>query len=184
MAAAMESDDDFDQFSTPEEASSPARERKLKRLKKAVRVSRDPHHDQSACEPSSPEGNPSEFGAQDAQEPDEVLLSRSDSEDSCDENAVDSGFSDLAGDGDGSGARRALDFEEPGDELDGKGEDQKEESQDESGDSGVEESDKKRRSPDDLEENEDKKKMRTEDGGKPKRRNMNKVCRGFFIWHQ
>lgn len=136
----MESDDDFELFSSPkEEAFFPVYERKLKRLKKAVRVSQDSHLDQSDGDPFMPEAISPKYGAQDVQESDELLQSRSGSEDFSDENAMGSGFTGLCGDGDGSGARRALDFEVSGDELDENGEDREKEIQEESGDVSMEE---------------------------------------------
>lgn len=170
----MESDDDFQTFSSPEEASSqsPARERKLKRLKKAVRVSQEPRLDQSDGNPLTPYANSSKSGAQGFQESDELLRSGSGSEGLCSGSILGSGFTYLGVEEDVSGAKRALDFDAVGDEIDENVvEDRRKEVQEESDDVRLEELEKKRSNPDDLgEEKYKKKKKRTDNSsfdGKP-----------------
>ncbi|XP_015884621.3 uncharacterized protein LOC107420235 [Ziziphus jujuba] len=173
----MESDDDFQTFSSPDEASSqsPVRERKLKRLKKAVRVSQEPPHlDRSDGNPLNPDTNSSKSGAQDFQESNEILGSGSRSEELCSGSALDSGFTGLGGEEDVSGAKRALDFDAIGVETDEKVvEDRRNGVQEENEDVRLEELEKKRPNADDLgDEKNKKKKKRTDNGsfeGKPKR---------------
>lgn len=185
----MESDDDFQTFSSPDEASSqsPVRERKLKRLKKAVRVSQEPPHlDRSDGNPLNPDTNSSKSGAQDFQESNEILGSGSRSEELCSGSALDSGFTGLGGEEDVSGAKRALDFDAIGVETDEKVvEDRRNGVQEENEDVRLEELEKKRPNADDLgDEKNKKKKKRTDNGsfeGKPKRM-TEKVSRPYTFF--
>ncbi|KAM1133318.1 hypothetical protein ACFX19_043290 [Malus domestica] len=87
----MDSDDDFELLSL--EAAPPVRETKLKRLKKAIRVSEEPPVDESESGPV----NPSEFGALSLEESNEPSRLGLGSEGLGGEGDSDSGFHGLGG---------------------------------------------------------------------------------------
>ncbi|KAB1220568.1 hypothetical protein CJ030_MR3G015821 [Morella rubra] len=147
----MESDDDFQVLSPKEEPSPAARDRKLKRLKKAIRDSSDPPLNPLDEGPSSPLVDFSKSEAleldgsngQDSQEMNDRSTSRVLSEGADGEDKLDSGsFDGLGGEEDGSGAKRALDFDSMAEESDIKGEDPSNETRE--GDLRMEEPEKKR----------------------------------------
>ncbi|XP_062159307.1 uncharacterized protein LOC133866705 isoform X2 [Alnus glutinosa] len=154
----MESDDELQLFSPTEEPSPAVPEPKLKRLKKAVRVSSDI----PTLNPSSP---PVDFSKSDAVDSDE-----SKGRDSPELNesppprakrALDSGgFDGLGGEEDSSRAKRALEFDSVADEFDGEGEDGRAEMGEGIGDLRVEEPEKKQRSPVEIDENSENKKKK------------------------
>ncbi|KAB2619641.1 IWS1-like protein [Pyrus ussuriensis x Pyrus communis] len=171
----MDSDDDFELLSA--EAAPPVRETKLKRLKKAIRVSEEPPVDES----ESGRVNPSEFEAlslEESNDPSKVRVGigrfgRSGSDGLGGGGEIDSGFDCLGGEGemnssfdglgggeDGNGAKRVLDFDSAGEESGEEGEDLNKEMPEESGGVRVEETDKKRRGSDGFEEEENKKKKK------------------------
>ncbi|KAE8704183.1 Detected protein of unknown function [Hibiscus syriacus] len=150
----MDSDNHLELVSPPDETSPPIQERKLKRLKKVKTVSE----------------NPSSFEALDFRTPEPQLVeepkSRSVSEGSFDEkNESSSGFDELGVEGNGSGsvAKRALDFDTMTEEVDGTVEGQ-------SQDKGIrdfepEESEKKRPSFEETESRRTKKNKRVKGVG-------------------
>ncbi|EXC07283.1 hypothetical protein L484_021190 [Morus notabilis] len=156
----MESDDEVLLSSSPSRASPPVPERKLKRLKKAIRVSPDAQLERSNSVPLMAEENFSQSEALNFGESEQQLSSGSGSEEFDDGNVLDSGFPGFDGEKDGSGAKRALDFEALGEEADENGEDRSKEIREESADVSMGEFEKKRRSPDPLEEEKDNKKKR------------------------
>ncbi|KAL5558073.1 hypothetical protein UlMin_034284 [Ulmus minor] len=127
----MESDDEV-LFSAPQEASSPVRERKLKRLKKAIRVSQDPQLKKSDSGSLSPEDH-SKFEAINFEESNDLLRSSSGSEEFDGRNVLDSGFTGLDPEDGGPGAKRVLDFDMVGDDPGETGEDRREPMQEEIG---------------------------------------------------
>jgi hypothetical protein len=164
----MESDDELQLFSPTEEPSPAVPEKKLKRLKKAVRVSSGP-----TLNPSSPPVDFSksealefdESNSRDSQELNEESPPRQGSEGFDGEDELDSGgFDGLGNEEDGSGAKRALEFDSVSDEFDGEGEDGTAEMGEGIGDLRVEELEKKGRSPVEIDEKREKKKkmMRVE----------------------
>lgn len=170
----MESDDEVLRFSSPEAASSPVRERQLKRLKKANRVSQDLQIGESDEGVLMVEANSSKF----------ETLELGGSEEFDRGNDLDSGFGGLASEEDGLGVKRALDFGE------GPGEEPSAEIREESGNVSMEELEKKRRSSDSFEEEKEekknkKRKKRVESGGgdetaketSANKRRSEKVCR-------
>lgn len=156
----MESDDEVLLSSSPSGASPPVRERKLKRLKKAIRDSQDPQPKRSDDGPLMAEEKFSESETLKFGESDEPLLSGSGSEEIDGGNDLDSGFTCIDGEEKGSGAKRALNFDALGEEADENGEDRSKEIGEESVDIRMEELEKKRLSPDRLEEEKDKEKKK------------------------
>ena len=156
----MESDDEVLQFSSPEGASPPVPERKLKRLKKAIRVSQDLQLKQSNAEALIKESSSSKLETLEFKGSDERLSSSSGSEEFDRGNILDSGFTGLGTEEDGLSVKRALDFgdldEGPGE----NGEDRGAEIREESGDVLMEELEKKRPSSDCIEEEKEKKKKK------------------------
>lgn len=173
----MESDDDLHPSSPSPEDPLPV-PRKLKRLKRAIRVSHDPDLKQSDGGSVSPEANSSPFESQNSEsnhlhsslgsedfslknvesfkESDWVLRSRSGSEDFDSENLMDFGYTGLGGEEGGSGAKRALDFgkvDEKREEEDGV---RRNEVEGESHNEELDVSEKKRHSSDGIEEEQDK----------------------------
>ncbi|KAK9270716.1 hypothetical protein L1049_026299 [Liquidambar formosana] len=107
----MESDDDY-QFPLPEEPSPPLHARKLKRLKKAIRVSNDPLVNTSDKSPLMPTSDSSKFEPLESSE----ALGFNDSSESLPSRSESEGL-----DGE-KGAKRALEFDSADGEFDGKGE--------------------------------------------------------------
>jgi len=154
----MESDDDFQLLPQSEEISPS--ERKLKRLKKAIRVS---------TEPSSPLLDFPKSEALDSEELKELSPSGAGSESESEEgfdggNELDFG---LGGEeekeeenGLGVKTKRVLEFDSVGDDFDAKRDDLSEEMGDGVEDLRIEEPVKKRRSSDELDENIDNKKTK------------------------
>ncbi|XP_050267402.1 uncharacterized protein LOC126712208 isoform X2 [Quercus robur] len=155
----MESDDDFQLLPQSEEISPS--ERKLKRLKKAIRVS---------TEPSSPLLDFPKSEAQDSEELKELSPSGAGSESESEEgfdggNELDFG---LGGEeeekeeenGLGVKTKRVLEFDSVGDDFVAKRDDPSEEMGDGAEDLRIEEPVKKRRSSDELDENVDNKKTK------------------------
>lgn len=164
----MESDDDFQLLPQSEEISPS--ERKLKRLKKAIRVS---------TEPSLPLLDFPKSEAQDSEELKELSPSGAGSESESEEgfdggNELDFG---LGGEeeekeeenGLGVKTKRVLEFDSVGDDFDAKRDDPSEEMGDGAEDLRIEEPVKKRRSSDELDENVDNKKTKTK---KKKKKNV------------
>ncbi|XP_062097305.1 uncharacterized protein LOC133803323 [Humulus lupulus] len=157
----MESDDEVLRFSSPE-GVSPVRERKLKRLKKAIRVS-DPQIEQSDDRVLIAEANSSHCETQEFEGTEEFLVSSSGSEDYEGGNDLDSGLTGLGTEGNGLGAKRALDFGTFGV---GSGEDRSNEiGEGSGGDVSIEEPEKTQRNSDCIEEEKDKKKRKKRDDG-------------------
>ncbi|PON40471.1 DNA ligase-like protein [Parasponia andersonii] len=166
----MESDNDALQFSTPEGASPPVPRRKLKRLKKAFRVSsQDLQLKQSEDGTSMAEASSSKFETLEFEGSGELLSSSSGSEVFDRGSGLDSGFSGLGSEEDGSGVKRALDF---GNFVEGSGGDRTAEVREGSVDVSMEEMEKKRPSSDFIEEEKKKekkkRKKRVESGGDEK----------------
>uniref|UniRef100_A0A803NMZ4 Uncharacterized protein n=1 Tax=Cannabis sativa TaxID=3483 RepID=A0A803NMZ4_CANSA len=106
----MDSDDEILPFSSPEGVSPPVRERKLKRLKKAIRVSDPQIEQQSDVGSFMAEANSSHCENLNFEVVDELLVSSSGSEDLDEGNDLDSGFTGLGTEDNGLGAKRVLDF--------------------------------------------------------------------------
>ena len=167
----MESDDDFELLSPAEEPSPSVRERKLKRLKKAIKVSSEPSSpllEFSKSESLDSEGS----NGRDSEVLDESLQSRAGlgSEEGLDGgNELDFGFDDGLGgeeeDDSGVKTKRVLEFDSVAEEFDENREDRSEEMGDEVGDLRMEEPEKKRRSSDEFDEDKDKKKKKKKKRG-------------------
>ncbi|KAK7813035.1 hypothetical protein CFP56_006273 [Quercus suber] len=152
----MESDDDFQLLPQSEEISPS--ERKLKRLKKAIRVS---------TEPSSPSLDFPKSEALDSEELKELSPSGAGSESESEEgfdggNELDFGLGGEEEEEKGLGVKtkRVLEFDSVGDDFDSKRDDPSEEMGDGLEDLRIEEPVKKRRSSDELDENIDNKKTK------------------------
>ena len=152
----MESDDDFQLLPQSEEISPS--ERKLKRLKKAIRVS---------TKPSSPLLDFPKSEALDSEGLKELSPSGAGSESESEEgfdggNELDFGLGDEEEEENGLGVKtkRVLEFDSVGDDFDAKRDDPSEEMGDGVEDLRIEEPVKKRRSSDELDENIDNKKTK------------------------
>ncbi|KAK4599717.1 hypothetical protein RGQ29_009664 [Quercus rubra] len=152
----MESDDDFQLLPQSEEISPS--ERKLKRLKKAIRVS---------TEPSAPLLDFPKSEALDSEGLKELSPSGAGSESESEEgfdggNELDFGLGDEEEEENGLGVKtkRVLEFDSVGDDFDAKRDDPSEEMGDGVEDLRIEETVKKRRSSDELDENIDNKKTK------------------------
>ena len=152
----MESDDDFQLLPQSEEISPS--ERKLKRLKKAIRVS---------TEPSSPLLDFPKSEALDSEGLKELSPSGAGSESESEEgfdggNELDFGLGDEEEEENGLGVKtkRVLEFDSVGDDFGAKRDDPSEEMGDGVEDLRIEEPVKKRRSSDELDENIDNKKTK------------------------
>ncbi|XP_059454259.1 uncharacterized protein LOC132184587 isoform X2 [Corylus avellana] len=158
----MESDDELQLFSPTEEPSPAVPETKLKRLKKAVRVSSGPTLNPSPPPPEDFSKSEAldfdESNGRDSPELNEESPPRQVSEGFDGEDELDSGgFDGLGNEEDGSGAKRALEFDSVADEFDGEGEDGRAEMGEGIGDLRVEEPEKKGRSPAEIDEKREKK---------------------------
>jgi hypothetical protein len=161
----MESDDELQLFSPTEEPSPAVPEPKLKRLKKAVRVSSDI----PTLNPSSP---PVDFSKSEAVDSDESKgrdspeLNESPQPrakralDSGEDELDSGGFDGLGGEEDSSRAKRALEFDSVAEEFDGEGEDLRAERGEGLGGLRAEEPEKKRRSPVEMDEKRENKKKK------------------------
>ena len=196
----MESDDDVLLPSSPAGASPPVRQRKLKRLKKAIRVSQDLRLERSESDDFGAESNSPELEALKDRESEERLSSGSGSSEFDGHNGLDSGFTGLVGEEEDSGAKRALDFESLVGEFTENGEDQSNEIRKESEDVRMEGMEEERRSPDRGEEEKDeekkkrkrkrKRKNKVDDGGEDEnsketssnKRRSERVCRHNKLW--
>uniref|UniRef100_A0A5B7BN11 Putative glutamic acid-rich protein n=1 Tax=Davidia involucrata TaxID=16924 RepID=A0A5B7BN11_DAVIN len=180
----MESDDDYQLFSAPEELSPPVQHRKLKRLKKAVRASNDPSFQSGEEGPSVPPVNSSQsqslessetLGFEDSNEP---LRSQSPSEGFDDETELNSDSNGLGFEEDREEPRRALDFDDMADEFDGNRFDRSEGMEEKIADLKMEKSEKKRLNEEGSDEKKEKKKKKRDrsvgDNAKPKTSSSNK----------
>ncbi|KAI9199897.1 hypothetical protein LWI28_000147 [Acer negundo] len=174
----MESHVDFESFSPTKSPSSPVPERKLKRLKKAKKLTENPPEFETLGSEEldfrySEEGKPTEISpksktvgfekssGQDLEELDSG--SRSGSEGFGDENGSDTEVGGLGVEEDGSSAKRTLNFDSLVEELDGRdkvrSDDMEIEKQNE--DTKVEELEKKKRSSDGFKEKKDNKRAKS-----------------------
>ncbi|KAF5739394.1 hypothetical protein HS088_TW12G00599 [Tripterygium wilfordii] len=164
----MESGDDFLPFAPSQEPSSPVPQRKLKRLKKASRVSSDPLLDQSENAASI---EAAEFGSLEilnTEENDGRRVEESNSgsgsplEGFDEESELNYGFSGLDLQEDDRVPEKDADFRSMEKEFDENGEGQREsiEMGEENGDLGTEDSEKKRRHFDEVEEKREKNKKK------------------------
>ncbi|CAL5418269.1 unnamed protein product [Camellia sinensis] len=160
----MESDDDYDLFSLPQEPSPSLHHRKLKRLKKAIHVSIDPQVESAEKVASSPPVDSLESQAPESSE-------TKGSEGLEVDNELNSVIDDLHSREDRKKTKRVLDFDVVDEEFDGKMPDQIGGMEENFADLNMERSEKKRVNEEDSSEDKEKKKKRVKSGGdgvKPK----------------